>query len=197
MQPALSTPFAQSPIPAWGELSEKPRLGFTSKNPALHLGQSVCNSTTALGFEAALHLNRVRSRCSAEQYDPDLGLYDLRARYMNPVTGRFMSRDPNEPQVRDANGTPLDPRKLHKYLYASGDPVNRIDPRGREDAEEEVGAGAEALDNLESIEGAQQRIRSGADGGKRIIDVIQKSLDRVGHLLDRITQGDYDPDDWE
>jgi hypothetical protein len=22
---------------------------------------------------------------------------------------------------------------LHKYLYAGGDPVNRIDPRGRED----------------------------------------------------------------
>ena len=132
-----------------------------------------------------------------EQYDSDLGLYYLRARYMNPLTGRFMSRDPNEPQVRDANGTPLDPRKLHKYLYASGDPVNRIDPRGREDAEEEAGAGAEALDNLESIEKAQQRIRSGADGGKRIIDVIQKSLDRVGHLLDRITQGDYDPNDWE
>jgi RHS repeat-associated protein len=28
-----------------------------------------------------------------EQYDPDLGLYYLRARYYNPVTGRFMSRD--------------------------------------------------------------------------------------------------------
>ncbi len=29
-----------------------------------------------------------------EQYDSDLGLYYLRARYYNPVTGRFMSRDP-------------------------------------------------------------------------------------------------------
>ncbi len=25
-----------------------------------------------------------------EQYDPDLGLYYLRARYYNPLTGRFM-----------------------------------------------------------------------------------------------------------
>ena len=124
MQPALSTLSAPPPIPAWGELSEKPRLGFTSKNPALHLRQSVCNSTTALGFEAALHLNRVRSRCSAEQYDPDLGLYYLRARYYNPLTGRFLSRDPED-------GKPVDPKSLHKYLYADGDPVNRWDSTGR------------------------------------------------------------------
>lgn len=47
-----------------------------------------------------------------------------RARYYNPVTGRFMSRDPLE-------GTPLIPATLHKYLYADGDPVNRVDPKGK------------------------------------------------------------------
>jgi RHS repeat-associated protein len=31
-----------------------------------------------------------------EQYDSDLGLYYLRARYYNPATGRFLSRDPEE-----------------------------------------------------------------------------------------------------
>jgi RHS repeat-associated protein len=61
-----------------------------------------------------------------EQYDPDLGLYYLRARYMNPVTGRFMSRDPED-------GITTDPKTLHKYLYASGDPVNGSDPTGRAD----------------------------------------------------------------
>jgi RHS repeat-associated protein len=30
----------------------------------------------------------------AEQYDPDLGLYYLRARYYNPISGRFMSNAP-------------------------------------------------------------------------------------------------------
>jgi hypothetical protein len=43
----------------------------------------------------------------------------------NPQTGRFLSRDPEM-----ANR--YDPKSLHKYLYASGDPLNRIDPRGRE-----------------------------------------------------------------
>ena len=61
-----------------------------------------------------------------EQYDSDLGLYYLRARYYNPATGRFLSRDPEEGKAKI-------PATLHKYLYAAGDPVNRIDPRGRED----------------------------------------------------------------
>ena len=59
-----------------------------------------------------------------EQYDSDLGLYYLRARYYNPLTGRFMSRDPED-------GKLTDPKSLHKYLYADGDPVNVIDPRGQ------------------------------------------------------------------
>ena len=61
-----------------------------------------------------------------EQYDPDLGLYYLRARYYNSLSGRFLSRDPEA-------GKPVDPKTLHKYLYAGGDPVNRLDPRGRDE----------------------------------------------------------------
>lgn len=41
-----------------------------------------------------------------------------------------MSRDPNK-------GNRFDPRSLHKYLYAGGDPVNLLDPTGRDDEEEE------------------------------------------------------------
>jgi RHS repeat-associated protein len=78
-----------------------------------------------------------RSFYRAEQYDQDLGLYYLRARYYNPVTGRFMSRDPKECKPLESRNKPVDSRKLHKYLYASGDPVNLIDPRGREDEEDE------------------------------------------------------------
>jgi RHS repeat-associated protein len=66
-----------------------------------------------------------------EQFDPDLGMYYLRARYYNPMTGRFLSRDPED-------GNPRDPVSLHKYLYVGGDPVNAIDPHGREEEVEYV-----------------------------------------------------------
>jgi RHS repeat-associated protein len=71
-----------------------------------------------------------------EQFDSDLGLYYLRARYYNPASGRFLSRDPNDPSLFDSNGIPTDPKYLHKYLYANGDPVNAKDPTGRDAFEE-------------------------------------------------------------
>ncbi len=78
------------------------------------------NSFTVSGSTPNNYLYR------GEQFDPDLGLYYLRARYYNPLTGRFMSRDPNKGKLNL-------PGTLHSYLYASGDPVNRIDPMGRGD----------------------------------------------------------------
>ena len=62
-----------------------------------------------------------------EQWDSDLGLYYLRARYYNTMTDRFVSRDPED-------GIVTDPRTLHKYTYAGGDPIDRIDPTGRAEA---------------------------------------------------------------
>jgi RHS repeat-associated protein len=82
------------------------------------------NSFTKTGTTPNNYLYR------GEQYDPDLGLYYLRARYYNPVTGRFMSRDPKEFQPLKSRNNPVDSRKLHKYLYASSDPVNLEDPTG-------------------------------------------------------------------
>ncbi|MGD0733384.1 MAG: DUF2341 domain-containing protein [Terracidiphilus sp.] len=78
------------------------------------------NSFTKQGTTPNSYLYR------GEQFDADLGLYYLRARYYNPNTGRFLSRDPED-------GKQTDPASLHKYLYANGDPVNGMDPNGRED----------------------------------------------------------------
>jgi RHS repeat-associated protein len=66
---------------------------------------------------------------AGEQYDPALSLYYNRARYLNTTTGRFWSMDTNE-------GSQQSPVSLHKYLYASSDPVNRRDPTGHEDIAE-------------------------------------------------------------
>ena len=82
-------------------------------------------ATTPTATCASGEVSRSPSHYRGEQYDPDLGLYYLRARYYNPATGRFLSRDPED-------GNAKDPASLHKYLYAGGDPVNAMDPTGRD-----------------------------------------------------------------
>ena len=62
---------------------------------------------------------------SGEQWDPDLGLYYNRARYLNPDTGRFWSMDGYE-------GNSQEPLSLHKYMYAGADPIGMVDPGGNE-----------------------------------------------------------------
>ena len=54
------------------------------------------------------------------------GLYYLRARYYNAGTGRFLSQDPEM-------GSAMDPDSMHRYLYSSVNPVNKVDPSGRSD----------------------------------------------------------------
>jgi RHS repeat-associated protein len=93
------------------------------------------------------------------EIDLDLGLVNLRARYYNPTTGRFLTVDPfdfavsggmvgrDHPPGPDGSYasavgavlTPLscpptgclfDPRMLHRYLYGNADPANQVDPSG-------------------------------------------------------------------
>ncbi len=61
---------------------------------------------------------------SGEQYDPDLGFYYQRARYMNPSSGRFWTMDSYE-------GSTSDPKSLHKYTYVNNSPVDLVDPSGQ------------------------------------------------------------------
>lgn len=60
---------------------------------------------------------------TGEYYDGTSNLYYLRARYMNPATGNFLTMDTYE-------GSIYDPNTLHKYLYANGNPVTYSDPSG-------------------------------------------------------------------
>ena len=62
---------------------------------------------------------------TGEQYDPNIGFYYLRSRYMYPLIGRFLTMDIWE-------GSIYDPLSLNKYLYCASKPVNHIDPSGEE-----------------------------------------------------------------
>lgn len=68
-----------------------------------------------------------------EQYNVLTGLYYLRARYMNPGTGTFISEDAYAGRIHE-------PVTLHKYLYANDNPVRYIDPSGYMSLGEGLGA---------------------------------------------------------
>jgi RHS repeat-associated protein len=58
-----------------------------------------------------------------ERFNSNLGLYHLRARFYNMLTGRFETMDP-------FGGSTFAPAKLHKYIYVANNPPNQIDPSG-------------------------------------------------------------------
>ena len=60
---------------------------------------------------------------TGEQNDIDTGLIYLRARWYDPATGRFTSRDP----FRGIAGLP---QSQHPYAYAHNNPINLTDPSG-------------------------------------------------------------------
>ncbi len=75
------------------------------------------NLTEKLGNTENSYLYR------GEQLDSFTSLYYLRARYMNPSTGTFITMD-------EYAGSVFEPVSLHKYLYANANPVMNSDPTG-------------------------------------------------------------------
>ena len=62
-------------------------------------------------------------RYCGEYYDAETGTIYLRARYYNPTTGRFISRD-------SFAGRKSDPLSLNLYTYCRNNPLIYIDPSG-------------------------------------------------------------------
>jgi RHS repeat-associated protein len=60
---------------------------------------------------------------TGQQADAATGLVYLRARYYDPGTGRFFTKDPLQ-------GAATSPQTQHRYAYAGNNPVNGTDPSG-------------------------------------------------------------------
>ncbi|KKM66660.1 hypothetical protein LCGC14_1478970, partial [marine sediment metagenome] len=56
-------------------------------------------------------------------FDEETGLYKMGARYQNPKTGRWISRD-------DYEGEKESPQSQNRYVYTENNPVNMSDPTG-------------------------------------------------------------------
>jgi RHS repeat-associated protein len=76
---------------------------------------------TTAAISATREVSWRPSSYRGEQYDSDLGLYYLRARYYNPNTGRFLSEDPI--------GFRAGP---NFYAYTYDDPTDYRDPLGKD-----------------------------------------------------------------
>jgi RHS repeat-associated protein len=133
MQLASSAAFPEPLLAAMPQLREKPRLGFSSKNPALHQVREVCNSTTALGLQAALHLERIRSRYTGKERDSESGNDYFGARYYASSMGRFMSPDWSAKVAPVPYAKLDDPQSLNLYAYVRNNPLVRVDADGHID----------------------------------------------------------------
>ncbi len=60
---------------------------------------------------------------TGEQVDAESGLVFLRARYYDPMTGRFVSKDP-------FGGFDNDTQSLNRYVYVQNNPISMADPTG-------------------------------------------------------------------
>ena len=109
---------------------EKPHQGLPGRNPALYQGPTVCNSTTALGLQAAAVLNRIGSCSTGKERDTESGNDYFGARYYSSAMGRFMSPDwaaKAEPVPYAVLG---DPQSLNLYAYVRNNPLSRADADG-------------------------------------------------------------------
>jgi RHS repeat-associated protein len=120
----------QTCIGAHESEGEKPHQGVASKKSALHLGQELCNSTTALGLRGMSLENGVRSRCTGKERDSESGLDNFGARFDSSNLGRFMTPDWSAVPVDVPYAQMANPQSLNLYAYVMNSPVTTADLDG-------------------------------------------------------------------
>ena len=109
---------------------------------------------------------------AGEQFNPVTGLYYLRARYMNPIVGTFISMDSYEGSIDD-------PVSLHKYLYANANPVSNSDP-----------SGYNTMADFETATGIQGILRKIAmPNPKALLDLVGGIIDVGRDVISTIKDG--------
>lgn len=97
---------------------------------------------------------------TSHEHDDELGLIYMKARYYDPVLGRFISPDSIIPE-------PGDPQSWNRYAYVRNNPFNAVDPTGHFDILGVTNVGTRALGALQVAGGASESALGGmvAAGG--------------------------------
>jgi RHS repeat-associated protein len=114
---------------------------------------------------------------TGEQFDPNLGTYYLRARYYDPATGRFTQMDPFQGRVGI-------PQSLHKYIYVSDNPLNAIDPSGRDLISMVVSIGVQMVNTYKN-----------ANGTRKVLMAAYKNIFRLS-MIGNLIYAFSDPANW-
>jgi RHS repeat-associated protein len=113
-----------------------------------------------------------------EQFDSDLGMYYLRARYYSPDKGRFLTFDAFA-------GFEKVPESLHKYTYCKNNTVNLADPTGKWGSAELYGY--KSFVHQEAIDRALQSVsandRQTLKDMTVLVDTWQKPAESYYHAM--------------
>jgi len=114
-------PFLQTPL--------TPQKAYAEEN-CIYYVYEVGNKVRSTEYDpfgnwrAANGQANIHMLYQSQQQDPESSLYYLRARYYDPLIGRFISKDP-------VKGSLTLPQSQNPYAYAGNNPVNRSDPSGK------------------------------------------------------------------
>ena len=132
MQTAFSTRIPDGFMAAMCLEDEKPHRGVPTRKSAPYQGQSVCNSTTALGLQSTAVVNRIGSRSTGKERDTESGNDYMFARYYNSATGRFLSPDWSAKEEPVPYAKLDNPQSLNLYGYVLNNPLGKADPDGHD-----------------------------------------------------------------
>ena len=113
-----------------------------------------------------------RFKFNGQQYDPISQQYYLRARYYNPVIGRFTQED-----SYNADG-------LNLYAYYRNNPVSYVDPSGNKYCRKAINRIMDAMNNGnadgEEISKLKDQINNKLDNGKRLNSAERRAAEQLG-----------------
>jgi RHS repeat-associated protein len=119
--------------------------------------------------------NGTQYEFSTEQLDSESGMYYLRARYYDPTTGRFISRD-------SVRGALTNPQAQNAYSYGYNNPLSYQDPSGN--------TGEQILQNQINGAAFEKAVINACGFVKNTVPVVVNNTRRIPDILNKDIVGE-------